>query len=159
MHQPGGRGCRRRHPGLPAREEIKCILTDVEYDFAEQTTTHTFSQEALTAWGDSIDLLKQRLKIGNVEKFRRIDWKYTWGHFDSKYANKPGGYFAWTGLNYTDKDLYYDAQLGTVEEARKACPCDSRKLRQHGMVPHGRTTGRAASHRHPATMASRPASA
>lgn len=98
-------------------ESINAILTDVEYDFGGQTTTLTFSQDALTAWGDNIDLLKQRLLIGYVDKIRDIRINYTWGHFESKYANKPGGYNAWTGLEYTDKDLYYDPRVGTLEEA------------------------------------------
>lgn len=102
---------------LTGWEDINAILTDVEFNFAEQTTTLTFSQEALAAWGDNIDLLKQRLLIGYVDKIRDIQFYYTWGHFDSKYSNKPGGYDAWTGLVYTDRDLYFDPRLGTIEEA------------------------------------------
>ena len=98
-------------------EAIKAILTDVEYNFAEQITTLTFSQDQLTAWGDSIDLLKQRLRIGYVEKIRDIRINYKWRHDESKYSNKPGGYDVWAGIEYTDKDLYYDARLGTIEEA------------------------------------------
>ena len=98
-------------------EEINAILTDVEYDFADQTTTLTFSQDQLTAWGDNIDLLKQRLQIGYVDKIRDIRMHYTWRHEESVYSNKPGGYNVWSGLEYTDRDLYYDPRLGTVEEA------------------------------------------
>ena len=98
-------------------EEIYAILTDVEYDFSNQTTTLTFSQDQLTAWGDNIDLLKQRLKIGYVEKIRDIRMNYTWRHEESVYSNKPGGYDVWSGIQYTDRDLYYDPRVGTVEEA------------------------------------------
>lgn len=98
-------------------EEINAILTDVEYDFADQTTTLTFSQDQLTAWGDNIDLLKQRLKIGYVDKIRDIRMHYTWRHEESVYSNKPGGYNVWSGLEYTDRDLYYDPRLGILEEA------------------------------------------
>jgi hypothetical protein len=41
----------------------------------------------------------------------------TWGHFESKYANKPGGYNAWTGLVYNDYDLFWDRKAGTFEKA------------------------------------------
>lgn len=98
-------------------EEIKAILTDVEYDFAEQTTTLTFSQDQLTAWGDNIDLLKQRLKIGYVDKFRDIRWQMQWRTLDTVYSNKPEKPKVWSGLTYTDRDLYYDPRVGTVEEA------------------------------------------
>lgn len=98
-------------------ESINAVVSDVEYNFAEKTTTLTFSSEALNALGDNIDLLKQRLKIGLVEKIREVLLQYQWGHFESKYSNKPGGYDAWTGVVYTDRDLYYDSRLGTVEEA------------------------------------------
>ena len=98
-------------------EAINAIVTDVEYDFAEQLTILTFSQDVLTAFGDNVDLLKQRLKIGYVQKIREILGQYTWRHAESKYANKPGGYNVWSGYVYTDKDFYYDAKLGTVEEA------------------------------------------
>lgn len=98
-------------------EAIKAVVSEVEYNFADQTTTLTFSQEALQAWGDNVDLLKSRLKMGYVEKIRDIRVGYTWGHFDSVYSNKPGGYNAWTGVVYTDRDLFYDSNLGTIEEA------------------------------------------
>ena len=98
-------------------ESLAMILTDVEYDFENQTTQLTFSQEALASFGDSIDLLKQRLKIGYVEKFRDIQMWYTWRHVESKYANKPGGFNMWSGLVYSDRDLYFDKNFGTVEEA------------------------------------------
>ena len=98
-------------------EDINAILTDVEYNFAEQTTTLTFSQEALQQWGDNIDLLKTRLRMGYVEKIRDIQIGYTWGDFKSVYSNRGPGYKAWTGVVYTDRDLFYDANLGTIEEA------------------------------------------
>ncbi len=98
-------------------ESIKAILTDVEYDFAEQTTTLTFSQDQLTAWGDNIDLLKQRLKIGYVEMFRDIRWQMQWRTLETVYSNKPEKPKVWSGLTYTDRDLYYDPRMGTVEEA------------------------------------------
>ena len=98
-------------------EEIKAILTDVEYDFSNQTTTLTFSQDQLTAWGDSIDLLQQRLRIGYVEQIREIRFHERWRHDESKYSNQPGGYNVWSGLEYTARDLYYDPRVGTLEEA------------------------------------------
>lgn len=98
-------------------ESINAVVSDVEYNFAEQTTTLTFSQEALNIWGDNVDTLKARLKIGLMERIRIFNWQYTWGHFESKYANKPGGYNAWTGLVYNDYDLFWDRNAGTFEEA------------------------------------------
>lgn len=98
-------------------ESIKAVVSDVEYNFAEQTTTLTFSQEALQAWGDNVDLLKQRLRMGYVEKIRDVQIGYTWRHVDTVYSNKPGGINVWSGVVYTDRDLFYDANLGTVEEA------------------------------------------
>ena len=98
-------------------EGLAMTLSDVEFNFADQTTQLTFSAETLASWGDNAELLKQRLKIGDVQKFREITMQYTWRHQDSKYSNKPGGYNVWSGLQYTDKDLYYDARLGTTEEA------------------------------------------
>ncbi|MDB5338400.1 MAG: hypothetical protein JWN70_4019 [Planctomycetaceae bacterium] len=104
-------------PLITGWESLAMILTDVEYDFENQTTQLTFSQDALASFGDSIDLLKQRLQIGYVEKIRDIRINYTWRHDESKYSNKPGGYNVWSGVQYTDKDLYYDKNLGTIEEA------------------------------------------
>jgi hypothetical protein len=98
-------------------EAINAIVTDVEYNFADQLTTLTFSQEALMAWGDNVDLLKERLRVGLVEKIRDIKIGYVWGHFESTYSNKPGGYNAWVGMVYTDTDFFYDSNLGTIEEA------------------------------------------
>lgn len=98
-------------------EAINAIVSDVEYNFAEQTTTLTFSQEALAQWGDNQDLLKQRLRIGYVEKIRDIQIGYTWRHVDTVYSNKPGGINVWSGVVYTDRDLFYDANMGTIEEA------------------------------------------
>ncbi len=98
-------------------ENLAMVLTDVEYDFENQTTQLTFSQDALASFGDNIDLLKQRLQIGYVEKIRDIRGNYTWRHQESKYSNKPGGYNVWSGFQYTDRDLYYDKNLGTIEEA------------------------------------------
>ena len=99
-------------------EAINAVLTDVEYDFAEQTTTLTFSQDQLTSWGDNIDLLKQRLQIGYVEKIREIRAWNTWRHEEApRYSNKSNGINVHSGLQYTDKDLFYDPRVGTTEEA------------------------------------------
>lgn len=98
-------------------ENINAVVSDVEYNFTEQTTSLTFSAETLNILGDNIDLLKQRLRIGLMERIRFITYEYTWGHFESKYANKPGGYDAWNGLIYNDYDLFWDSQAGTLEKA------------------------------------------
>ena len=99
-------------------EGIKAVVSDVEYNFADQTTSLTFSQEALNVWGDNVDSLKARLKInGMMERIRIFNWQYTWRHEESKYANKPGGYDVWAGVVYNDYDLFWDRQAGTFEEA------------------------------------------
>ena len=41
-------------------ENIHATVSDVEYNFADQTTSLTFSSEALNILGDNVDLLKQR---------------------------------------------------------------------------------------------------
>lgn len=99
-------------------EAIKAVVSDVEYNFADQETTLTFSQEALNVWGDNVDSLKSRLKInGLMERVRIFNYQYQFSHFESKYANKPGGYDAWSGLVYNDYDLFWDREKGTFEEA------------------------------------------
>ena len=98
-------------------EAVHMILTDVEYNFAEQTTSLTFSQEALTAMGDEIDLLKQRLRIGYVQTIRVMNAYLTFSQDRSKYSNKPEKYTYASGVVYSDYDLYYDPNLGKVDNA------------------------------------------
>lgn len=98
-------------------ESVNMILTDVEYNFADQTTTLTFSQDALIAMGDEIDLLKKRLRIGYVQTIRVMNAYLTYRHDESKYANKPGGYNVASGVVYSDYDMYYDPQLNKVDNA------------------------------------------
>lgn len=98
-------------------ESVNMMLTDVEYNFAEQTTALTFSQDALVAMGDNQDLLKQRLNIGYVQTVRVInaEIQYAWG--TSKYANHNSKFRYETGIVYNDFDLYYDPKLGTIDNA------------------------------------------
>ena len=97
-------------------EAISAVLTDVEYDFAEQITTLTFSAEALQIWGDNIDLLKERLRIGLVERIRIIDMQPIFSTFQSPYTKGAPIKFV-SGIVYNDYDLWYDKRLGTTEGA------------------------------------------
>jgi hypothetical protein len=98
-------------------ESLAMLVTDVEYNFADMTTSVTFSQSALAAWGDNVDLLKQRLRLGNgVEMVRQISYQYQFSTFQSPYTRgKPISFVS--GITYTDKDLFYDRNTGTTEEA------------------------------------------
>lgn len=99
-------------------ESIGAVLSEVEYNFSELTTTLTFSQEALNTMGDSIDLLKQRLRIkGALERIRIMSMSYQWRHEESTYSNKPGGYNVISGITYNDYDLWYNSDTGTKEAA------------------------------------------
>lgn len=107
------------HDGNPLTtgwEAINAVVSDVEYDFARQTTALTFSQAALLAWGDNVDLLHERLRIGLVEKIRIVDSRPVFSEFQSPYT--PGGPIQYqSGIVYHDEDLFYDPQLGTLERA------------------------------------------
>jgi hypothetical protein len=98
-------------------EAILAQVTDVEYDFSEMTTNVTFSNTALAAWGDNIDLLKQRLKIGgNVQAVRQITFQNVYSKFQSPYTmGAPITYVS--GIKYTDQTLYYDPNTGKTEAA------------------------------------------
>lgn len=97
-------------------ESIGAVVTDVEYDFGNSTTQITFSQEALEQMGDSIDLLKERLRIGLVDKIRVITLENVYSTFQSAYTKgKPITYVS--GIVYNDYDLWYDSRLGTTEAA------------------------------------------
>lgn len=58
-------------------EAINALLTDVEYDFNEQTTTLTFSSDQMELCGIDFENLKQRLRIVPLE--RRDFVNYTFG--------------------------------------------------------------------------------
>ncbi len=49
-------------------EAINAHVTEVEYDFAEQITTLTFSSDQLALMGEDVDKLKERLKIKALEQ-------------------------------------------------------------------------------------------
>lgn len=49
-------------------ESIKAFVTDVEYDFVEQTTTLQFSSDRAEAIGEDPSQIKQRLKIKALEQ-------------------------------------------------------------------------------------------
>lgn len=98
-------------------ESIKAIVTDCEIDFGNQTTQLTFSQQSLAAFGDNIDLLKQRLNIGLVQKLRDIKVEYEYSTFQSPYTMRgPITYVS--GIRYSDQDLYFDPTSGTTETAQ-----------------------------------------
>jgi hypothetical protein len=66
--------------------------------------------------GDSIDLLKERLRIGLVDKIRVITLENVYSTFQSAYTKgKPITYVS--GIVYNDYDLWYDSRLGTTEAA------------------------------------------
>lgn len=97
-------------------ESLNIQLTDTEYNFEDQTTTLTFSSEALIALGDNQDLLKNRLQVGPVQVIRQIDAEYQFSEFQSPYTRgKPIKFVS--GIVYNDYDLYFDQNLGTVERA------------------------------------------
>jgi hypothetical protein len=104
-------------PVITGWEGLNIILTDTEYNFSEGTTTLTFSQDALTALGENVDLLKRRLKIGYVQKIRVINAFVTYADDTSKFANKAVHFKRETGIVYNDYDLYYDPNLRTVSNA------------------------------------------
>jgi hypothetical protein len=60
-------------------ESINAILTDVEYDYEQKLTTLTFSSDMADYLGDSIDELKQKLKIRATRIEELTETTYTFG--------------------------------------------------------------------------------
>lgn len=57
-------------------EAINAVVTDVEYDFSEQTTTLTFSNDQAELIGLDTEQVKQRLKIAAAEVRRTESFAY-----------------------------------------------------------------------------------
>jgi len=69
-------------------DTIGALVSDVEYDFKEGTTTISFSSDQLEALSMSQDEMKARLKIRPAEK---VFW-YTWNAVTFRRPTKPGGF-------------------------------------------------------------------
>jgi hypothetical protein len=57
-------------------EAINAVVTDVEYDFSDQTTTLTFSNDQAELIGLDTEQVKQRLKIAAAEVRRTESFMY-----------------------------------------------------------------------------------
>lgn len=92
-------------------DAIKAYVTDVEFDFTEQTTTLTFSSDEAELIGEDVSMLKEKLKIKaltqrevvRVENVFRTDFNY-----------RGEGMQVWSGLNEFHSYEYVDADTGRV---------------------------------------------
>lgn len=92
-------------------ESIGAIVTDVEYDFAQKTTTLTFSSDLLELVGMDPEELKRRLKIRQAV----LSHTYTYELFYSL-VNMTFGkpLMMLTGGSITDHQTYVDPQTGEL---------------------------------------------
>lgn len=90
-------------------EAIKAYVTDVEFDFAEQTTTIQFSSDRAEAIGEDPALIKQRLGIRALEQVR-----YQQSHllFRTSVNWRGGTFREISGIQTISGFNYVDPQTG-----------------------------------------------
>lgn len=83
-------------PLVTGWESVGAIVTDVEYDFGEMTTTVQFSSDQLETIGLSPELLKQRLRIRPAQLFYFFSWNVAYT-YSRKYIP---GFGSFIGQDY-----------------------------------------------------------
>lgn len=95
-------------------ESMGAVLTDVTYDFAEQTTTLMFSSNALETMGYSVQLLMDQLHIKALARRTLYFTSYQWQFMPMQYSwNGNSGVWAISGASVSAVNQYYDPMQGT----------------------------------------------
>lgn len=89
-------------------DDMNAIVTDVEYDFAEQTTTAMFNSDLLEVMGYSVELLMQQLQIRALERRVSYNTQFNWRFTENKNSWRNAGFWQWSGVNITENIRYVD---------------------------------------------------
>jgi hypothetical protein len=90
-------------------DAINAYVTDVEYDFAEQTTTLTFSSDEAEVIGEDVSLLKEKLKIKALTQREVVR---TENIFRTEFNYRGEAMQVWSGLNEYHSFEYVDPDTG-----------------------------------------------
>lgn len=90
-------------------DAIKAYVTDVEYDFAEQTTTLTFSSDEAELIGEDVALMKEKLKIKALTQREVVR---TENVFRTEFNYRGEAMQVWSGLNEFHSFEYVDPDTG-----------------------------------------------
>lgn len=89
-------------------EAINAVLTDVEYDFAEQTTTLMFNSNLLEVAGYPVELLMQQLNIKALERRVSYTSQLHWRFHEDRFSWRKAGHWEWSGVTLTEHVTYVD---------------------------------------------------
>lgn len=92
-------------------ESINAVLTDVEYDFAEQTTTLMFNSNLLEVAGYPVELLMQQLNIKALERRVSYSTHFSWRFVENKNSWRNNGFWQWSGVTVNEHVRYVDPDL------------------------------------------------
>lgn len=92
-------------------EAINAVLTDVEYDFAEQTTTLMFNSNLLEVAGYPVELLMQQLNIKALERRVSYSTHFSWRFVENKNSWRNNGFWQWSGVTVNEHVRYVDPDL------------------------------------------------
>lgn len=89
-------------------ESIYAIVTDVEFDFKEQTTTIMFNSDLLDVIGYPVELLMQQLQIRALQRRVSYSAQYQWQFVENKNSWRNAGYWHITGATLNQHVEYVD---------------------------------------------------
>ena len=108
-------------------EAINAFISDVRYNFDQQTTTVLFSSDQLQLMGYSVELLMQQLHIRALQ--RRVEWhtQLIWGSISTPFGDResipavvgamstPTPYYVDPALNYNPR-LQYQTRQNVIHQ-------------------------------------------